>query len=190
MKILLINGHPGSQSLSLEFSRAYLSGAKKSGADVKDLHLKDLDFDPILHDGYKKPQELEPDLVRAQELIKWADHIVFFSPVWWSAVPALLKGFIERVFLPGFAFKYTSVGKWDKYLKGKTARLVLTTGGPAILYRTIMRAPINLSLGFGTLRFCGFKVRRSVIVGSAEKIKGKKKECWISKINKLGLKQI
>lgn len=189
MKILLINGHPGGQSLSLDFAQAYLSGAKKTGADVQAIHVKDLKFDPILHDGYKKPQALEPDLVRAQELIKWADHLVVFSPVWWNSVPALLKGFFDRILLPGFAFKFTGKGKWDKYLKGKTARLVLTTGGPALFHKIIMSSPVQRILGFGMLGFCGFKLKCPIIVGSAGELKEKQKENWIKKINELGQKQ-
>lgn len=188
-KILLINGHPGSQSLSLELAKAYLSGAKKSGADVKELHLKDINFDPILHEGYRKEQPLEKDLVNAQEYIKWADHIVIFSPVWWNNVPALLKGFIDRVLLPGFAYKFTGLGKWDKFLKGKTGRLILTTGGPAFFYKYFMRSPVDVSVCSGTLKFCGIKPLSSVVIGSAGSLKKDKKQAWLDKLNKLGQKQ-
>ena len=188
-KILVKNGHPGSKSHSYDFSKAYVAGAKEGGATVKELQLKDLDFDPILHDGYKQRQALEPDLEKAQELIKWAEHVVIFSPIWWSAVPALLKGFIDRIILPGFAYKFTGAGRWDKYLKGKTARLVLTTGGPAAYYKLFMRAPVDVSLGYGTLKFCGFRMRGSVVVGNADKLKDAKIKKWLKKINKLGLKQ-
>lgn len=188
-KILLINGHPGEKSLSSELLRAYLSGAKKQGADVQELHLRELKFDPILHEGYKKIQKLEPDLERAQELIKWAEHVVIFAPIWWSSVPALLRGFVDRVFLPSFAFKYQTDAKWDKLLKGRTARLVLTSGAPAIFYRVIMRAPVDVSLGYGTLKFCGFKTLPTVLVGRAEKLKEKAKQKWLDKLNHLGQKQ-
>jgi NAD(P)H dehydrogenase (quinone) len=187
-KILVINGHPGSKSLSLELSKAYVSGAKKGGASVKELHLKDLTFDPVLHEGYKQRQELEPDLLNAQELIKWADHLVFFSPVWWSNVSSLLKGFVDRTFLPGFAFKFISKLRVKKYLKGKTARLVLTSGASCFIYRFVLRSPVESVFGRGVLRFCGVKMKCSVIVGDAEKMKENKKQSWLDKINKLGEK--
>ena len=187
-KILVINGHPGTKSLSLELSKSYVAGAKKGGASVKELHIKDLTFDPILHEGYKQIQALEPDLEQAQELIKWADHLVIFTPVWWNNVPSLLKGFVDRAFLPGFAFKFISKLKREKHLKGKTARLVITSGAPCFIYKLIMRSPVEAVFGRGVLRFCGIKMKPSVIVGNAEKMKENKKEAWISKINKLGEK--
>lgn len=64
-----------------------------------------MDFNPNLEFGYRKKSELEPDLLDAQAKLKWADHVVWIYPVWWSSVPAIMKGFIDRILLPGFAFK-------------------------------------------------------------------------------------
>jgi|SRR3989304_5289898 len=85
-------------------AEAYIEGAKAAGADIKQLYLGELKFDPILWHGYKEIQELEEDLKMAQEFILWAEHLVFVYPTWWGTIPALLKGFIDRTFLPGFAF--------------------------------------------------------------------------------------
>ena len=185
-KILIINGHPSKESFSLKLAKSYLSGAKKSGADVKELHLKDLRFDPILHEGYQKIQALEPDLERSQELIKWADHLVVFAPVWWNNMPALLKGFIDRVFLPGFAFKFTGTFKREKYLTGKTARLILTTGAPALVYRIIMQSPVEAIFGKGVFKFCGIRMKTSIVIGNAEKLKPNQRQAWVDKIKKIG----
>ncbi len=81
-----------------------------------------MQFNPNLQFGYQKRIELEPDLLGAWEKIKWADHLVWIHPVWWGGLPAITKGFIDRVFLPGFAFKYRENSVWwDRLLKGKTA---------------------------------------------------------------------
>lgn len=130
-KILVLNGHPDEESLSAAFAEKYFEGATASGFDVKLIHLAKLSFDPILHKGYREIQELEPDLVQAQKDIHWAEHIVVIYPMWWGSVPALLKGFIDRVFLPGFAFRYhKSDPFWDRLLKGRTGHIIMTTDAP------------------------------------------------------------
>ena len=105
-RILIILGHPSASSLCAGLADAYAQGARDSGAEVRLLRLGELDFDPLLHAGYRQDQPLEPDLQRAQADILWASHLAWAYPTWWGGLPALLKGFIDRIFLPGFAFKY------------------------------------------------------------------------------------
>ena len=130
-KTLLILGHPDKSSFNSALADSYQEGAKKSGIEFERLNLADLDFELTLQKGYAGKQKLEPDLQRAQDLIRWAEHMVFVYPIWWATMPALLKGFLDRVFLPGFAFKYKENSPWwDKYLTGKTARLITTMDAP------------------------------------------------------------
>lgn len=109
---------------------------------MRQLKLGEMQFDPILRDGYNHSQTLEPDLLEAQRQIHWAEHLVFVYPVWWGGIPALLKGFFDRVFLPGFAFKYRNRSQlWDKLLKGRTADLLVTLDTPPWYFRWIYGAP-------------------------------------------------
>lgn len=157
-KILVILGHPDSESYCGSLAEAYAMGAREAGAQVQMLRLGDLEFDPILHKGYSEIQPLEPDLVLAQEQIAWAEHLVFVYPNWWSTMPALLKGFIDRAFLPGFAFKYRDGGVLhDKFLSGKTARLIVTLDAPAAFYRLRYGAPGHSAMKDATLNFVGIK---------------------------------
>ena len=98
------------------------------------LRLGELVFDPVLHNGYSDIQALEPDLLSAQSDILWATHLVFVFPIWWGGIPALMKGFLDRIFLPGFAFKYRA-GKTfpDKLLQGRTAHLLVTLDTPPVV---------------------------------------------------------
>ena len=140
--ILIILGHPDIDSFCGSLAKAYLDGAKSGGSEVRELKLSELKFDPILWKGYNKIQELESDLVKAQELIQWSNHIVFVYPNWWGAMPALMKGFFDRVFLPGFAFKYRDDSQfWDKLLSGRTAHLMVTMDTPPWYYRWIYHRP-------------------------------------------------
>jgi len=141
-KILVILGHPDNTSFCHSLAQAYVSGAKESGLEVREIKLGELKFDPVLWNGYQKIQELEPDLVEAQKLIQWSNHLVFIYPNWWGAMPALMKGFFDRAFLPGFAFKYRENSSlWDKLLLGRTAHLMITMDTPAWYYRWIFRRP-------------------------------------------------
>ena len=87
-KVLIINGHPNPNSYNHALAQAYATGAREAGAEVQELVISDLDFQPSLSYGYQQRIELEPDLVKAQELILWADHLVWVHPVWWGGLPA------------------------------------------------------------------------------------------------------
>lgn len=155
-KILLINGHPNADSFCFGLAEAYKKGAKSSGAEIREIVIADLHFNPNLAFGYQKRTELEPDLLAAWEKIQWADHLVWIHPVWWGGLPAITKGFIDRLFLPGFAFRYREKSVWwDKLLKGKTAHIITTLDQPGWYYRLAFGRPSVNQLKKSTLEFCG-----------------------------------
>ena len=186
--ILVILGHPDTDSFCGSLCKAYIDSAKKHGSEVRQLHLGELKFDPILWKGYNKIQELEPDLVNAQELIQWSNHIVFVYPNWWGAMPALMKGFFDRVFLPGFAFKYRGSSLPDKLLSGRTAQLMVTMDTPPWFYRWIYRMPGHNEMKRSILEFCGIKVVKISEFGPVKGSNQKQREKWIAIAKGLGSK--
>ena len=190
-KILVINGNPDKDSMCAKFAESYKNGAESSGADCKLVNLIDLQFDLILHFGYRKRTELEPDLVQVQKDILEANHLVFVYPTWWSTYPALLKGFIDRVFLPKFAFKYRENSLlWDKLLTGKSARLIVTMDTPKWYYWLVYKSPGHNSLKKGILEFCGIKPVKISAFGPVKTSDESKRQQWMKKVEALGQKQI
>lgn len=190
-KILIINGHPNQQSLCGSLSESYFQGALAGNHEARIIHLSQLDFDPILHKGYLEIQELEEDLRKAQNDILWAEHLVFVYPIWWGSVPALLKGFLDRVFLPGFAFKYHKGSPWwDRLLKGRTGRLMITTDAPWWWNKFAYGDPAVRMMKKAVLEFSGVT---SVKVTQLDEIKNKSREGIegnLKKAYELGIKGI
>lgn len=157
-RVLVILGHPSASSLCAGLAAAYAQGARDKGAEVRMLRLGELDFDPLLHAGYRQDQPLEPDLQRAQADILWASHLVWVYPTWWGGLPALLKGFIDRIFLPGFAFKYRKGSMlWDRLLAGRTADLLVSMDSPPWYYRWVAHMPGHHQMRRAILEFSGIR---------------------------------
>lgn len=189
-KVLVLLGHPNTATLCGAFADAYARGATSAGHAVKRVNLADLSFDPVLHKGYKEIQALEPQLKQLQEDIRWCDHLVVIYPNWWCTMPARLKGLFDRMWLPGFAFRYRKDAQgnrklgWDKLLKGKSGRVILTAGSNAFLIWLFFGDFTN-ELSRGILGFAGIK-NKVTIFGSAEKQPAWRYEQWLKKVERLG----
>lgn len=163
-------------------------GAKSSGHDVRTLNLHELKFDPILHQSFSGQQTLEPDLQKAQELILWSQHMVWVYPNWWGTLPANLKGFIDRTFLPGFAFKYKSGGGFpEKLLVGRTAEIILSMDTPTWAYRLFLGAHGLKIMKNSILAFCGIKVTKTHLIGPIRGSTEQKRNIWLQHIHNAGI---
>lgn len=186
-KIIIINGHPDKESLNWALAEEYKKGAIMAEAQVENINLIDLEFDINLKYGYRIPYSLEPDLEKAIKKIKEADHIVWFFPMWWYGTPALLKGFIDRTFLPGITFKYQK-GKIfpEKLLKGKTSRLIITSDTVGWYHSLFMRQPVINQMKKGVLEFCGIQPVKITYLAPIKSSTLKQRQSWLGKVSKLG----
>jgi putative NADPH-quinone reductase len=189
-KITIINGHPNKESFNHALAEAYKTGSLNSKAEVEVITISELQFNPSLNFGYQKRTELEPDLLKAWDKIKWADHLVWIHPVWWGGLPAILKGFIDRLFLPGMAFQYRENSVWwDKLLTGKTAHIITTLDQPSWYYALMTGKPSVNQLKKATLEFCGVKPVKVTYVGIIKSSQEKQRAKWLKEIEQLGYKQ-
>ena len=193
-KILILFGHPDKNGMCGTLADAYEAAAREAGHDVTRLNIGEMQFDYVLHKGYREKQELEPDLQRFCDLLGAADHFVVVYPVWWVGMPAILKGLFDRAWLPGSAFRYirtkhgTRTIFWHRLFRGKTARIIMTSGTHPLMVR-FLPGNVNAQLRWGILWFAGFKVRTDWF-GPAEDASESKKARWLTRVRKLGARGI
>jgi NAD(P)H dehydrogenase (quinone) len=187
--ILVINGNPDQESYNYALSEAYLKGARKTDSNLSQINISELNFNPNLAFGYRKRSELEPDLLEAIKKIKKADHLVWVFPMWWYGYPALMKGFIDRTFLPGITFE-TIPGKAlpRQLLKGKTARIIITADTPKWYNYLFMKSPAINQFKKGTLEFCGVSPVKVTYISPIKSSTKDNREKYIEKISLLGEK--
>lgn len=183
MKIYLLLGHPDKETFNGQIAERYYHTAIQRGHEIRFQKLGEMKFDPILWKGYKVIQELEPDLKQAQENILWCDKWVIVFPLWWGAVPALLKGFIDRTLYSGFAYKYhTTDPFWDKLLKGRSAELISTCDAPKWWIWWMYRNSDLNSLKRATLKFCGISPVESTRISRVRHLSKEERQNKIQKI--------
>ena len=187
--ILIIDGHPDpcAKRLVHALADAYRQGAQQAGHEVKVVRLADLNF-PLLRSQSDYEEEQPVEAVRqVQHLMEWAGHVVIFYPLWLGSMPAMLKALLEQMMRPGFAFSTKQLGRWRvKFMSGKSARVVVTMGMPAFIYRWYFRAHSLRSLQRNILKFVGFRHVRSTIIGSAGSLTRAQCEDWLKNVRNLG----
>jgi NAD(P)H dehydrogenase (quinone) len=194
-KVLVVLGHPRVESFNGALANAYVEGARQAGAEVKQLDLARLEFAANIMQSpdydNKVVQALEPSLKGAQDLIRWADHLAFVYPTFWGDMPALLKAFIDRTFLPNFAFKYRKGSPFqDKLLKGKTARIITTMDAPTLYYQLMYRSPGTNALKRATLHFCGVKPVSVTAIGRMRYLSEDARKGWLEKVKVLAARDV
>lgn len=169
-RTLLLFGHADHQSFNEQLASSYARGVSRGGGELDRIDLASLSFDPILHAGFRAPQPLEPDLERVKRAIERADHLVWVFPTYWASPPAVVRGLVDRLFLPGWAFRYEKGSALPQgLLAPRSARVITTMDSPSWWYSLVHHRAIHRSFGTGTLAFCGLSpVRFTTIHGVRE----------------------
>jgi len=186
MNVLVVLGHPRTSSLGADLAGAYRKGASEAGTQVRLLSLAELEFEPDVLQADPLDQPLEPDLAEAQALLAWANHLVLVYPTWWGTVPARMKGFLDRILLPGFAFTERDGGGFAPLLGGRTAELLTTMDTPGWVYRWIYGAPGHRALTRATLGFCGIDTVRVSAFGPVNTSSPSQRSEWLECARELG----
>lgn len=183
-RVYILLGHTDPDTLSGAFADTYEASAQAAGHEVRRQNIGQMRFDPVLHQGYKVIQELEPDLEEFRENVRWAEHIVLIYPTWWISMPALLKGLFDRAWLPHFAFNFAHHGlTWTKLLKGKTARVITSANSSPWMLRFIYGSPTMVP-ELALFRFAGIRAR-STVFGPSERASDARKARWFRRVERL-----
>ncbi len=187
---MIIDGHPdrSEERLCHALADAYAEGARAAGHKVQKFAIARIDF-PFLHskeqfDQGALPESLQP----AQDAIGAADHLVLLYPLWLGSMPALLKAFLEQIFRPSFAYDLAdpSTGKLTERLKGKSARIIVTMGMPALAYRWMFGAHSLKSLERNILGVVGIAPIKETLYGMVEVASPETHQKWLAEMATLG----
>ncbi len=188
-RIVVIQGHPdaGGGHFGHRLADAYREAAEAGGHEVRLIDVAALEVPLLRSKAEWEAGQPTPDLQRAQESLAWAQHWVIFYPLWLGNMPAMLKAFLEQVLRPGFAVERgTKPLQWHRRLRGRSARVVVTMGMPARVYRWIYRAHSLKSLEHDILKFCGIGPISNSLVGMVEAGSDKRRRRWLERMARLG----
>ncbi len=177
----MVLAHPrGMATLCGAIANSYVKGAREAGCSVELVSLDALEFDPDVRHGSPCKQALEPGLANLRDAMAAADHLVFVYPTWWGTYPALLKGFLDRILVPGWAFEEITGGTgFNGLLSGRSAELITTMDTPGPVYRFVNRAPGANAMARATLGFCGINVTRHTHFGPVNHSTPDERARWI-----------
>lgn len=187
-RIAIIQGHPdpalGRYCHAL--ADAYAAGAAAAGHEVRRIEIAKLEF-PVLRTQADFETGTPPaDIAAAQATIAWANHLLIVFPLWMGGMPALLKAFLEQTWRPGFAAKPAAKGWPQMLLKGRSARIVVTMGMPALVYRWYFGAHGLKVLTRSILGLSGIRPVGNTLIGMVGGLDGRKRERWIGRLKEMG----
>lgn len=188
-RILVLQGHPDPAGgrLGRALADSYVAAAQAAGHEVRRIDIATLDF-PLLRSAAEWNHGALPASLRpAQDAIGWCQHLVVFFPLWMGEMPALLKAFLEQVLRPGFAVDPAKGSpQGQKALGGRSARIVVTMGMPALVYRYFFRAHSVKALERNILGMCGIAPIRETLIGQVEDADAKAQSGWFRTMQRLG----
>lgn len=182
---VLLLGHADPSSFNHRLAAAYAEAFTRAGGAVTQLDLPALRFDPVLRHGYRADQPLEPDLLAARVAIERADHLVWLFPTYWAAPPAIVRGFVDRLFLPGWAFRFDGHALPTGLLRGRSSRVITTMDSPGWWYRFALRRTLHASFARGTLAFVGLAPVEVTTVHRVRQLDEAARARWLARIGEL-----
>ncbi|MEM1385122.1 MAG: NAD(P)H-dependent oxidoreductase [Pseudomonadota bacterium] len=184
MKIVVIVGHPNADSFCEALALAYARGAKAMGHEVDVINLRDLQFDPVSEKGFDLRQPLDSKTFKAVGQIGRAEHSVWIWPVLLGARPALLQGFVERL------FQSDAIRRDQGFTARKSARIIVTL--PDLSWLERLFVPWMVTWGFSRqfLRIAGFTRVRRCGYPCMNRVGGERRDVWLSEVERLGRRAV
>lgn len=187
MKALIIYANPNPDSLSNRVRQTIVESLKTKGDTVEVRDLYQLGFNPVLtaeEQAGNAKGKLLPDVVEEQKHLSQADIVYFVYPIWWAGIPAIMKGWFDRVLTYGYAYRYDANGL-VKMMKGKKAVILNNHGNPLAAYEGAMHNALRMSSDNGIIDFCGFELVEHKFFPSASSAPEEAKQAYLEEVRAL-----
>jgi NAD(P)H dehydrogenase (quinone) len=187
MKTVIVFNHPYNGSYCNAILRSVTMGLQKANHEVDLIHLDKDGFNPVMTErdlkGFVDRKPVDPKVIDYKERIDTADHLIFIFPIWWELMPAMTKGFIDKVIFPGVAYDYKPNGFMVKrWKKMKSVTLITTMNSPRLAYWLIFGNAIKRALFAGTFWKMGYKNRKWISLNMVKFVSAEKRGKWLFKI--------
>lgn len=196
MRVLVVFNHPYEGSFCNALLNSVMNGLTFANHDIDLIHLDKDNFDPVMRakdlqafalaraEPEKAQQRLDPQVLQYKLRIEQADHIVFIFPVWWELMPALMKGFIDKVIFPGIAYQYkdTGLGMYSLLDNLKGVTMITTMNTPSFAYRLLFGNAIKKAMLLGTFWKIGVKNRKWINYAQVKPASDKKRSRWLNEL--------
>jgi putative NADPH-quinone reductase len=190
MKTAIIFNHPYEGSYCSAILQSVTCGLSKAGHTVDIFHLDNDEFDPVMRakdlKAFKDGEPCDLKVISYRERLHEADHLIFIFPIWWELMPAMTKGFIDKVIFPGVAYDYDHSGRYPKMIKRfhkiQGVTLITTMNTPSLVYRLVFGNAIKRALFAGTFWKLGYKNRKWISFNMVKFVKKEKRTKWLEKL--------
>ena len=188
MHVVIVFNHPYHGSYCNAVLQAVSAGLQKANHSVDLIHLDNECFNPVMTaqdlQGFINSTPVDPKVLEYRVRLSAADHLIFIFPIWWELMPAMMKGFIDKVIFPGVAYDYDKRGKYPKMVKKFTAlngiTLVTTMNTPSFFYRLLFGNAIKKAFFTGTFWKMGYKNRKWISLNMVKFVKEEKRKKWLT----------
>jgi len=190
MKVVIVFNHPYDGSYCNAILNSVTKGLQKANHEVDLIHLDKEAFNPVMTSGDLKAfvdrRAIDPKVIEYKERLEQADQLVFIFPIWWELMPAMTKGFIDKVIFPGVAYDYTKsgYGMVPLFKNIKSVTVITTMNTPRIFYRLIFGNAIKKALLTGTFWKTGYKKRKWISFNMVKMVSDAKRKKWLEKLEK------
>lgn len=188
--VTLLTAHPAEDSFNSALALAWRRGAEAAGATVRTFDVTKLQFDPVLRGAYREPMRDEPDLAEVRRAVEASAHVTWAFPTWWVGLPAAMKALVDRLLVPGWAFRFEGKALPTGLMAGKGTRYVTTMDSPGLWYRLGHHDALAGGFGRGTLAFCGFRPVQRTVVYSARKLGEPQRAKWLARVEQEGVRDV
>jgi NAD(P)H dehydrogenase (quinone) len=192
MKTTIVFNHPYEGSYCNALLNAVTSGLQKAGHEIDLIHLDNDLFNPVMSaadlKGFKDGVPHDPQVLNYSERLNKADHLIIMFPVWWELMPAMTKGFIDKVIFPGVAYDYDNRGRFPKMIKRwdklKSVTVITTMNTPSLAYRLVFGNAVKKAIFTGTFWKLGFRNRKWISFNMVKFVSHQKREKWLVNLEK------